>query len=99
MAKLGFRTMDEMIGRVDMLDMRDAVDHWKAQGLDLSAILYSPPVPGRVGAPLPDRAGPRLEQALDYKLIDHAREAHRDTARRSSSSCRSATSIARWARC
>ena len=36
MAQLGFRTMDEMIGRVDALDMRQAVVHWKAGGLDLS---------------------------------------------------------------
>ena len=49
MAKLGFRTMDEMIGRVDMLEMRGAIDHWKARGLDFSAILYNPQVPGRVG--------------------------------------------------
>ena len=35
MAQLGFRKMDEMVGRVDMLDTRAAVDHWKASGLDL----------------------------------------------------------------
>jgi glutamate synthase (NADPH/NADH) large chain len=35
MARLGFRTMEEMIGRVDRLDLRAAVDHWKARGLDL----------------------------------------------------------------
>ena len=44
MAKLGFRTMDEMIGRVDRLDFRAALDHWKARGLDLSAILHQPTV-------------------------------------------------------
>ena len=37
MAELGFRTMDEMVGRVDMLEMEPAVDHWKARGLDFSA--------------------------------------------------------------
>ncbi len=42
MAQLGFRTMEEMIGRSDLLDMGRAVDHWKAQGLDFSAILYRP---------------------------------------------------------
>ena len=42
MAELGFRTMDEMIGRVDRLDVAPAVDHWKARGLDFSAILYQP---------------------------------------------------------
>ncbi len=35
--RLGFRTFDEMVGRVDMLDARKAVDHWKAKGLDLFA--------------------------------------------------------------
>src|SRR5205085_12404275 len=42
MAQLGFRTMDEMIGRVDRLDTHYAVDHWKAKGLDLSKILERP---------------------------------------------------------
>src|SRR3954462_15231092 len=41
MARLGFRTFDEMVGRVDMLEAREAVDHWKAKGLDLSMILYN----------------------------------------------------------
>jgi glutamate synthase domain-containing protein 2/glutamate synthase domain-containing protein 1/glutamate synthase domain-containing protein 3 len=42
MAQLGFRTMEEMIGRVDRLNCRKAIDHWKAKGLDLSAILAPP---------------------------------------------------------
>src|SRR5271155_4374942 len=75
MSKLGFRTMDEMVGRVDRLEMRPAVDHWKARGLDFSTILYNPQVPGRVGrrCMIPQDHG--LKQALDYKLIDHAQEA------------------------
>ena len=40
MAQLGFRTLNEMIGRVDRLDMRRALDHWKAGGVDLSKLLY-----------------------------------------------------------
>ena len=44
MGRLGFRTMDEMIGRVDLLEVKAAVDHWKARGLDFSSILYRPPV-------------------------------------------------------
>ncbi|HEU0140950.1 MAG TPA: glutamate synthase-related protein, partial [Bryobacteraceae bacterium] len=75
MAQLGFRTMNEMVGRVDMLEMRDAVEHWKAKGLDFSSILFNPPVPARVGRRrlIPQDHG--LSQALDYKLIGHAREA------------------------
>ena len=42
MAQLGFRTMDEMIGRVDRLEVKSAVNHWKARGLDYSRILYQP---------------------------------------------------------
>ncbi|MFQ5341263.1 MAG: glutamate synthase large subunit [Anaerolineae bacterium] len=49
MAKLGFRTVDEMIGRVDKVDARKAVDHWKARGLDYSNILSQPDVPPEVG--------------------------------------------------
>ena len=50
MAKLGFRTVDEMIGRVDMLESRKAVDHWKAKYIDLSFLLHNPPAPSRLAA-------------------------------------------------
>ncbi len=69
MASLGFRTMDEMIGRMDRLDLRPAVDHWKASGLDLSSILHEPAV--AEGAPRRCvRAQEHgLEEALDRRLI------------------------------
>ncbi|MEO8127429.1 MAG: hypothetical protein ABI822_10080 [Bryobacteraceae bacterium] len=67
--------MDEMVGRVDMLEMREAIDHWKAKGLDFSAILYNPPVPARVGRRCTIEQDHGLKRALDYKLIDHAAEA------------------------
>jgi len=75
MAALGFRTMDEMIGRVDRLKVRAAVDHWKAKGLDYSAILHEPQV-----APTAARRKTRaqdhgLEQALDNELIAACRPA------------------------
>ncbi len=47
--ELGFRTVNEMIGRSDRLEMRKAVEHWKARGLDFSKILYQPDVPEDVG--------------------------------------------------
>ena len=75
MAALGFRTMDEMVGRVDRLEMRKAIDHWKARGLDFSSILYNPEVPLRVGRRRTMKQDHGLHQALDYKLIDHAQEA------------------------
>jgi len=45
MAQLGFRTIDEMVGRVDMLEVKEAVSHWKAKGLDFSKILTVPVLP------------------------------------------------------
>jgi glutamate synthase domain-containing protein 2/glutamate synthase domain-containing protein 1/glutamate synthase domain-containing protein 3 len=75
MARMGFRTFDEMVGRVDMLDIRNAGDHWKAKGLDLSTILFYPQVPSRVARRCVQAQDHGLDQALDYKLIDHAREA------------------------
>ncbi|MGD1073391.1 MAG: glutamate synthase large subunit [Bryobacteraceae bacterium] len=75
MAKLGFRKVDDMVGRVEMLDTRPAIEHWKARGLDLSEILYNPPAPSRVARHCTTKQDHGLDQALDYKLIDHAREA------------------------
>jgi glutamate synthase domain-containing protein 3 len=75
LAKLGLRTMNEAIGRVDSLEMKDAIDHWKARGLDFTQILYSPPVPGRVARRCITSQDHGLDRALDYKLIDHASEA------------------------
>jgi glutamate synthase domain-containing protein 2/glutamate synthase domain-containing protein 1/glutamate synthase domain-containing protein 3 len=75
MARLGFRKVDDMVGRVDRLEMRPALDHWKARGIDLSAILYNPPAPSRVGrrSMIPQDHG--LSEALDHKLIEAARAA------------------------
>jgi glutamate synthase (NADPH/NADH) large chain len=75
MAEVGFRTVDEMVGRVDMLDARPAVNHWKARGLDLSAILYNPPLPARVARHCVDAQDHGLQQALDHRLIQSARPA------------------------
>jgi glutamate synthase domain-containing protein 2 len=75
MSKLGFRKMDEMVGRVDRIEMRKAVDHWKARGLDFSAILYNPQVPRRVGRRCLIAQEHGLDEALDYQLIEHARPA------------------------
>src|SRR5207302_1637858 len=76
MARLGFRTMDEMIGRVDRLDFKPALDHWKAAGLDLSGILHQPDVPADVPR---RRVRPQehgLEKSLDQTtLIPQCRDA------------------------
>jgi glutamate synthase domain-containing protein 3 len=69
MAQLGFRTMDEMIGRVDHLDVRRAVEHWKAQGLDLSQVLYEPTVAPAAARRAVTTQDHGLEKALDHELI------------------------------
>ena len=75
MAQLGFRTMDEMIGHVERLNFKPAVDHWKAKGLDYSAILYEPDVPP--GAPRRSVTAQNhgLDEALDNELIAQCRSA------------------------
>jgi glutamate synthase (NADPH/NADH) large chain len=72
LARLGFRSLEEIVGRVDLLDAALAVDHWKASGLDLSPILYAPPLPG--GAALRCVTGQYhgLDKALDNTLIQLA---------------------------
>ncbi|HWE85446.1 MAG TPA: glutamate synthase large subunit [Terracidiphilus sp.] len=72
MAKLGFRTMDDMIGRVDKLDSVLVDAHWKAKGIDLSSILYSPTLPSRVARRRIKAQDHGLEQALDHLLIEKA---------------------------
>jgi len=78
MARMGFRTFDEMVGRVDMLEARTALDHWKAKGLDLSMILYNPRTPSRIARRCIQKQDHGLDEALDYKLIDHAKGALED---------------------
>ncbi len=75
MAQLGFRTVNEMVGRADCLAQRQGVDHWKARGLDLSAVLSSPHVPARVGRRCLIKQDHGLGDSLDGQLLDHAREA------------------------
>ncbi len=73
MAELGFRTVNEMIGRVDALDPRRAIEHWKAQGLDFSRLLYRQEAT-TPGEPVycAEEQDHGLELALDHKLIELA---------------------------
>jgi len=75
MAELGIRTVAEMIGRVDRLDMQPAVDHWKAAGVDLSRILYDGAARDRAVLSNQDRQEHGLEKALDQQLISDCAEA------------------------
>ena len=69
MARLGFRTMDEMVGHVEVLDTRPAIDHWKAKGLDISPILAVPQNP--FGQTLHHSVAQDhgLDEALDQQLL------------------------------
>ena len=75
MASLGFRTFEEMIGRVDLLDTRRGIEHWKAQGLDFSRVFASPKVPDHVARRRAEKQDHNLDRALDVKLIQLARKA------------------------
>jgi glutamate synthase domain-containing protein 3 len=75
MAELGFRKVDEMVGRVDCLEQRTDVTHWKAKGIDLSSLLYNPPVPSHVGRRQMQPQDHGLEAALDRHLIKQCQKA------------------------
>jgi glutamate synthase domain-containing protein 3 len=75
MAKLGFHTVDEMVGRVDKIDAAVADAHWKAKGIDLSTILYRPTMPSRVSRRKTEEQDHGLDVALDHQLIEQAKPA------------------------
>ncbi|MBK7251326.1 MAG: glutamate synthase large subunit [Gammaproteobacteria bacterium] len=69
MAKLGFRTINEMIGRVDRLEPRRAIDHWKARGFDFSNLLYQPDVGPEVGRYKQMEQDHGLDDSLDVTTL------------------------------
>ena len=69
MAQLGFRQMNKMIGRVDRLEVKKAIEHWKAKGLDFSKILHQPEVPTDVGRFCQIAQDHGLEKALDNTVL------------------------------
>ncbi|HWU26550.1 MAG TPA: glutamate synthase large subunit [Rhizomicrobium sp.] len=75
MAKLGFATLNEMIGRVDRLDARAATEHWKAKGLDLSRLLHFERAAPGVAVHNCERQKHGVDKALDNELIGAARAA------------------------
>jgi glutamate synthase (NADPH) large chain len=78
MAQLGFRKLEEMVGRVDMLDVREAAEHWKARGLDVSPLLQKPVVEKTVAIRCVTEQDHGLNEAIDYHLIDACKEALED---------------------
>ena len=76
MAQLGFRTINEMVGRVDLLDTRKAINHWKAKGLDFSAILHKPEVPDYVKTYCCEPQDHGIQNSLDVTtLLDRCKPA------------------------
>ena len=78
LAALGFRTLAEAVGHVECLDVSDAVDHWKASGLDLSPILYAPEIDPGASRHCTQPQDHGLDRALDQQLIALAAPALED---------------------
>jgi glutamate synthase domain-containing protein 3 len=75
MAELGFRKFDDLIGRVDMLEAQDVIDHWKTKGMDLTNILHKPDVAKGTAIHQVSTQDHGLEKALDNRLIESCQEA------------------------
>jgi glutamate synthase (NADPH/NADH) large chain len=78
LAELGFRSIDEAIGHAEVLDVRPAVDHWKAHGLDLAPVLFVPELPSGAARRKNQDQDHGLDKALDNKLIELAAPALAD---------------------
>ncbi len=75
MASMGFRTFDEMIGQTDFLDKEEALEHWKAKGLDFSRLFEKPDVPEDVAIYHCEAQKHPIDDILDRKLIELAKPA------------------------
>ncbi len=75
MAQLGFRTVNEMVGQVDCLEMRENIGHWKYKNLDLSPILYKEPASIYTGLFNSEKQDHELEKVLDWQLMTAAKPA------------------------
>ncbi|WP_425349005.1 hypothetical protein [Methyloligella halotolerans] len=75
MAALGFTKLEELIGRSEILDKSEAIDHWKARGLDFSRIFHKPQVGPEVSLSNTERQDHELEEVLDRKFIELSKDA------------------------
>jgi glutamate synthase (NADPH/NADH) large chain len=75
MAELGFRTINEMVGQTEFLEMRDNIRHWKYEKLDLSPILYKEPASEFTGLYKMEEQDHGIENVLDWKLLEAAKPA------------------------
>ncbi len=72
MAELGFRSIEEMVGQADCLELREGIDHWKYKTLDLTPVLYKEETPPHVKLYNTTRQDHGLEDALDWQLMEKA---------------------------
>ncbi|MGY5848761.1 glutamate synthase large subunit [Salegentibacter sp. HM20] len=75
MASLGYRSIDEMVGRSEKLDMNSAIEHYKAQGIDLSNILYKPKIDEDMPLHNTEKQQHNLENVLDFEILSKAHPA------------------------
>ena len=78
LAALGLRSLEEAIGRVDLIDAAEAVDHWKARGLDLAPILVPPELPEGAVRYCVNEQDHGLDRALDHPFLERCRPAIED---------------------
>ena len=78
LAALGLRSLEEAIGRVDLIDAAEAVDHWKASGLDLAPILVPPELPEGAVRYCVHQQDHGLDRALDHQFLEQCRPALED---------------------
>ena len=75
MAELGVSKFNDLIGRSDLLDIQQGIDHWKIQGLDFTKIFHRPEIADKVGTFNTETQDHGLEKALDHSLIANAKDA------------------------
>ena len=75
MAELGFRTVNEMVGQMDRLEVRELGDHWKYKNLDLAAMLYKEPLSLDTALYKQEEQDHEIDKVLDLQLINHAQPA------------------------
>ncbi len=81
MATLGFRKFEDMVGRVDRLKIKDAINHWKAKGLDFSAIFHQPDTDDPKALRLSSQQPNKLNDHIDWQIIEKAKPAIEKTER------------------
>src|SRR5690606_8206700 len=75
MASLGYRTFDEMVGQMQMLDKREAIAHWKAKGLDFTRLFHKPATVEGIAISHTETQDHPIHDILDRRLIESARPA------------------------